>query len=50
MNAPHVHQWRKQWSDGITGKIQCDHCETGLLIPVGDLAWWSAKPKKESKQ
>lgn len=50
MKAPHVHTWRKVWSDGITGTIACDHCKAGLLLPVGDLGYWSAKPKKESKQ
>jgi hypothetical protein len=47
MSERRTHEWRKDWSDGKVGRIECDQCKAGLLLPVGDLGWWSAKPKKE---
>jgi len=49
MNANRAHEWRKDWSDGRIGRIECEHCGKGLLLPVSDLGWWATKPKRESK-
>lgn len=48
MNA-HRHEWRKGWSDGVTGSLECATCQKRLLVPVGDLAWWGTREQvKES--
>lgn len=41
----HRHDWQKEWSDGTIGRVVCRDCGKGVLLPVGDLGWWGAKPK-----
>jgi hypothetical protein len=37
------HDWRRVWTDGITGLTRCTKCQKGVLVPVGDVAWWGTK-------
>lgn len=48
MKRPCQHDWRRVWSDGRTGSIRCTKCQTGVLVPVGDLAWWGTKTEEQA--
>lgn len=41
------HTWARRWSDGITGSLVCTGCRKGLLVRVGELAWWGTKRTTE---
>lgn len=45
MKARCNHDWRRDWSDGRAGRIECVKCQTGVLVTLGDLAWRIAKAK-----